>query len=300
MPSSPERARLVGTGEIGTEFGIDPDLVSKYYADRDTTGFPEVAGTQGRKRLWEHGAVADWFALVGTAEIAAEFGVSTETVTHWYKHRDATGFPESVGSRGRGKARLWEHDAVAAWYAGQDETRLQQAGRAAGGDPDELLNATQAAHLLGYKNANQITTYLRDRPGYFPDPDVTEELGTPERPWIRRQWRRSTITAWAADRPGSGRRRGSAPPAPALPEVSPEGDPDELLTVDQAAALLGFKSATSFSSSLSQGNLPLLKETDGILPGARGRARQAWSRHRILEQAAQRSGRGRRTSSPPR
>ncbi|MFD9791331.1 hypothetical protein ACFWXK_10305 [Streptomyces sp. NPDC059070] len=300
MPSSSDRARLVGTSEIGAEFGVDPDLVSKYYTQRADTGFPEAVAAQGRKRLWEHGAVADWFALVGTAEIAATYGVSTETVTHWYTHQDATGFPEPVGIRGRGKARLWRPEEVASWFAGQDETRLQHVGKTMGGDPDELLNATQVAKVLDYKNANQITAYLRDRPGYFPEPDVIEELGSAERPWKRRQWKRSTITAWAASRPGSGKRRGSGSAAPALPDVSVDGDPEELLAVDQAAALLGFKSVTSFSSSLYQGNLPLLKETDGTLPGERGRQRQAWTRRRILEQAEERSRRTRKTSSPPR
>ncbi|MFE9559301.1 hypothetical protein ACFYMW_39965 [Streptomyces sp. NPDC006692] len=230
--------------------------------------------------------------LVGTAEIGEEFGVSSGTVTLWYNTRNTTGFPDTAGNKGR--ARQWEHGAVSDWFAAKEKPRLQQAGAALAGDPDELLNATQVAKLLGYKNANQITNYLRDRPGYFPEPDVVEELGTPDRPWTRKQWRRSTVTGWTATRRGKGNRHDLAREE-TLPEVSPDGDPDELLAAPSAAALLGYKNVTSFSSALSQGILPLLKEKDGTLPGARGQ-RPAWTRRRILDQAQERTNRRSRTS----
>ncbi|MFI6056095.1 hypothetical protein ACIBCO_39270 [Streptomyces violascens] len=231
--------------------------------------------------------------LVGTAEIGEEFGVSTGTVTLWYNNRSTTGFPETAGSKRR--ARQWEHGAVSDWFAAKERPRLQQAGAAAlAGDPDELLNATQVAKLLGYKNANQITNYLRDRPGYFPEPDVVDELGTTDRPWTRKQWRRSTVTSWAATRRGKGNRHDLARQE-TLSEVSPNGDPDELLAAPGAAALLGYKNVTSFSSALSQGILPRLKEKDGTLPGARGQ-RPAWTRRRILEQAQERASRRGRSS----
>ncbi len=241
-------------------------------------------------------ATADRARLVGTAEIGEEFGVSTGTVTLWYNNRATTGFPDTVGAKGR--ARQWEYGAVSDWFAAKEKPRLQEAGAAIAGDPDELLNATQVAKTLGYKNANQITTYLRSNPGYFPEPDVVEELGTADRPWTRKQWRRSTVAEWAATRRGKGNRRDLAREA-ALPEVSPEGDPDELLAAPAAAALLGYKNTASFSSALSQGNLPLLKETDGTLPAARGSS-PAWTRRRILDQSAERSNKRGRTSSPAR
>jgi hypothetical protein len=81
-----------------------------------------------------------------------------------------------------------------------------------------------------------------------------------------------------------GQAGGNDRQAPTLPDVPADGDPDELLAGTQAAALLGFKSLNSFSSSLSQGNLPLLEETGGLSD----RGKRAWTRQRILEQAAQR------------
>lgn len=233
--------------------------------------------------------------LVGAAEIGSEFGVSTGTARRLYRERlkgEEPLFPEPVDRRGR--EQLWERPAVASWFAahrGPDaKGRLQEAAASAGaGDPDELLNASQVAKLLGYKNPNQITTYLRDHPGYFPDPDHTDVLGTPERPWRRHSWRRGTVTAWAASRPGKGRRSGSNREAQPLPDVSREGDPDELLSVPEAAALLGFKSGSSFSSSLAQGNLPLLEGTAVPVSGSNGRPQRRWTRRQILLQDADRN-----------
>ncbi|MZE80913.1 hypothetical protein [Streptomyces xinghaiensis] len=157
------------------------------------------------------------------------------------------------------------------------------------GPPGELLNASKAARCLGYKNANQVTTYLRDHPGYFPEPDSVEVLGTPENPRRRLGWLRVTLLTWVLTRPGKGRRKGSGRGTSALPQVPSEGDPGELLGASQAAALLGFTSVNSFSSSLAQGRLPLLCEPDATEPNPRGGPpRRKWTRRRLLEQAAAR------------
>ena len=154
-------------------------------------------------------------------------------------------------------------------------------------DPEELLNAADASRFLGYKNPNQVTTYMRDHPGYFPDPDVVEEMGTDENPYRRQKWRVQTLLDWMATRPGRGRRAG-VDRGSSLPDVPVDGDPDELLGAMQAAALLGYKTVGSFSTSLSQGKLPLLETTDGIAENAgRQNGRRRWTRRRILEQAAQ-------------
>ncbi|MFI1401072.1 hypothetical protein [Streptomyces sp. NPDC020681] len=224
---------------------------------------------------------------VDSAEIAQEFGLSPGRVNALHSDRANTGFP--AAPRAKGRKQEWDHAEVAKWFEAREKSRLQDLSQAtAAGDPDELLNASKVATLLGYKNPNQITTYLRDHPGYFPEPDKVEHLGTAERPWRRLSWYRRTITDWLAARPGKGRRSGVQRNAPELPAVSADGDPDELLGAAEAAALLGFKSVNTFSSSLSQGNLPLLKDTDGQIPSSRGRPRRGWRRRRILEQAAAR------------
>ncbi|MFJ5779474.1 hypothetical protein [Streptomyces sp. NPDC093094] len=117
--------------------------------------------------------------LADAAEIAAEHGLTPARISGLYTNRtpSATGtpFPETAGQRGR--ARLWNHAEVTAWFADRGQARLRSHTPPAR-DPQELLNAAEASRFLGYKNTNQVTTYVRDHPGYFPDPGLTEETGT--------------------------------------------------------------------------------------------------------------------------
>ncbi|MEU9286413.1 hypothetical protein AB0D57_17255 [Streptomyces sp. NPDC048275] len=101
-------------------------------------------------------------------------------------------------------------------------------------------------------------------------------------------WRRGTIVDWATSRPGKG-RRGSAASVP-LPEVSADGDPDELLGTAEVAALLGYGSAASFSSALSQVRVPELPEPDAMekKEGVRGRPSKKWRRATVVAVARQR------------
>ncbi|MGP4084259.1 hypothetical protein [Streptomyces sp. KR55] len=223
--------------------------------------------------------------LADAAEIAAEQGLTPARISGLYNERAENGFPEIAGTRGR--ARLWDHAKVTEWFANRPPARLREHTPPAR-DPQDLLNAAAASRFLGYKNSNQVTTFVRDHPGYFPDPDVVEELGTAENPYRRQMWRVQTLLDWMATRPGRGKRAGAKRAAQSLPDVPVDGDPDELLGASQAAALLGFKSLNSFSSSLSQGNLPMLETTDAVTEKG---GRRRWTRRRILEQAAQRSPR---------
>ena len=227
--------------------------------------------------------------LADAAEIAAEQGLTSARISSLYTERavNAAGVPFPEVADMRGRARLWDHAMVAEWFAHRAPARLK-GHTPPSRDPEELLNAADASRFLGYKNPNQVTTFMRDHPGYFPDPDLVEELGTDENPYRRQMWRVQTLLDWMATRPGRGRRAG-VDRGSALPEVPVDGDPDELLGATQAAALLGYKTVGSFTSSLSQGNLPLLKTTDAVAENAgRQNGRRRWTRQRILEQASQR------------
>lgn len=232
--------------------------------------------------------------LADAAEIAAEHGLTAARISGLYTERAENSlgkpFPEPTGSRGR--ARLWDHADVAEWFAHRTPARLG-GYKPPARDPEDLLNAADASRFLGYKNVNQVTTFVRDRPGYFPEPDVVEEMGTAENSYRRQLWRVQTLLNWLETRPGRGRRAGTKAVAP-LPDVPVDGDPDELLGASQAAALLGYKSIQSFSSLLSQGKLPLLETVDGVAENAgRQNGRRRWTRRRILEQARERKSPGR-------
>lgn len=218
--------------------------------------------------------------LVDNAQIVAEFGTSKSRISGWSNDPDS-GFPPVVHTENRKQYR--RHDQVAAFFAARAPHTRQLPVAALKADRDELLSKRQVAELLGYKRTSTIDAYVRDRPGYFPEPDEDGVDGP--------HWRRGTIVDWNASRPGKGRRTAAAPaPGAVLPEVSADGDPDELLGTPQVAALLGYGSAASFSSALYQGLIPELPEPDALVKveGKRGRAQKKWRRATAVAAARQR------------
>ncbi|MGW2863392.1 helix-turn-helix transcriptional regulator [Streptomyces sp. NPDC001205] len=213
--------------------------------------------------------------LVDTAQICAEFGTHKSRISTWYNDRENSGFPDA--RPGEGRKRLWAYDDVAAFFAGREASRPAHKLPADfhTADQGELLTTTEVSRLLSL-SPSTIYWWLKNLPGYFPAPDENV---------TGMKWRRSTIAAWVASRPGKGRRTGAASKAAPLPAVAADGPDDELLGTKEAAALLGYSSLASFSSALYQGNLPELKETDADRPGPRGTNVKLWTRARIRRQA---------------
>ncbi len=213
--------------------------------------------------------------LVDTTQIVSEFGTSKPRISEWSNNPDS-GFPPVAHTEGR--KRFWRYDEVAAFFAQRAPKKRTLPASVLEADQDELLTKREVAQLLGYTRTSTIDAYIRDRPGYFPEPD--EDIDGP-------RWRRGTIVAWAANRPGKGRR--GPVPAAALPEVPVDGDPDELLGTAEVASLLGYSSAASFSSSLYQGRIPELPEPEVLeRQEGRGAARKKWRRATVVAAARER------------
>ena len=131
-------------------------------------------------------------------------GVPSGTVSGWYRDRARTGHPEKAGRIGR--TDYWYEDEWTAWHQAHQRGKtesLTQVDR--GGDPDDLVDAAEAARMLRYANRNVI--HANRRLGYFPEPDG---YGTGGRGPRAPLWKRSTV--WAvADAPLRGQvRRGRA------------------------------------------------------------------------------------------
>ncbi|MFG2950470.1 helix-turn-helix transcriptional regulator [Streptomyces adustus] len=214
--------------------------------------------------------------LVDTAQIVSEFGTSKPRISDWSNNPDS-GFPAVAHTEGR--KRFWRHDEVAAFFAQRVPKKRALPTAVLEADQDELLTKREVAQLLGYTRTSTINAYFRDRPGYFPEPDA--DIDGP-------MWRRGTIVAWVANRPGKGRR--SSAPATARPEVAADGDPDEFLGTSEVAALLGYSSPASFSSALYQGRIPELPEPDALQKeeGSRGPGRKKWRRATVVAVARKR------------
>jgi hypothetical protein len=149
--------------------------------------------------------------VISRADVAAQ-GVPSGTVSGWYRDRARTGHPEKAGRIGR--TDYWYEDEWTAWHQAHQRGKtesLTQVDR--DGDPDDLVDAAEAARMLGYANRNVI--HANRRLGYFPEPDGYAAGGRGPRAPL---WRRSTVWAAADARPGmGGGHRPGTPGAPAKP-----------------------------------------------------------------------------------
>ena len=106
--------------------------------------------------------------VISRADMAAR-GVPSSTVSGWYRDRARTGHPEKAGRIGR--TDYWYEDEWTAWHQayqrGKTES-LTQVDR--GGDPDDLVDAAEAARMLRY--ASRYVIHANRRLGYFPEPDA--------------------------------------------------------------------------------------------------------------------------------
>jgi len=149
--------------------------------------------------------------VISRADMAAR-GVPYTTVSGWYRDRQRTGHPEKAGRIGR--TDYWFEDEWTTWlqaYRARKIEALTQVDRQ--GDPDDLVDAAEAARMLRY--SSRYVIHANRRLGYFPEPDAH---GQARRGRPVPLWKRATIWA-AADRrtgPDGGHIAGTpgAPPNP--------------------------------------------------------------------------------------
>jgi hypothetical protein len=142
--------------------------------------------------------------VISRADMAAR-GVPLSTASTWYRDRTQTGHPAKAGRIGR--TDYWYEDEWTAWRLAHQQGKIEaltQVDRH--GAPDDLVDATEAARMLGYSGRDVI--HANRRLGYFPEPDDYRPVrqGRPAP-----LWKRSTVWAAADRRPGQGggRKRGS-------------------------------------------------------------------------------------------
>jgi hypothetical protein len=138
-------------------------------------------------------------------------GVPPSTADYWYRNRARTGHPEKAGRIGR--TDYWYEDEWTGWYQAHLRARTGSLTRVdRQGDPDDLVDATEAARVMGYANRHVVTA--NRRLGYFPEPDA---YGPPPRGRPSPLWKRSTVWAFADSRPGQGGGGGRKPGTPGIP-----------------------------------------------------------------------------------
>jgi hypothetical protein len=145
---------------------------------------------------------------ISRADMAAR-GVPPSTASTWYRDRPRTGHPEKAGRIGR--TDYWYEDEWTAWHQAHLRGKTESLTRVdREGDPDDLVNAAEAARMLRYAGRDVI--HANRRLGYFPAPDA---YGPSARGRPAPLWKRSTVWAAADRRPGAG--GGRTPGAQAKP-----------------------------------------------------------------------------------
>jgi len=149
--------------------------------------------------------------VISRADIAAR-GIPPGTVSGWYRDRARTGHPEKAGRIGR--TDYWYEDEWTAWHRAYQQGKIDSLTRVdRDGDPDDLVDATEAARRLRYASRHVI--HANRRLGYFPEPDA---YGTTVKGRPAPLWKRSTVWAVADNREGKGGgHKPGTPGAPAKP-----------------------------------------------------------------------------------
>jgi hypothetical protein len=149
--------------------------------------------------------------VISRADMAAR-GVPRTTVDGWYRDRARTGHPEKAGRIGR--TDYWYEDEWTAWHEAHLRGKVESLTEVdRSGDPDDLVDAAEAARILGYARRNVI--HANRRLGYFPEPDA---YGTTAKGRPAPLWKRSTVWAVADRREGKGGgHKPGTPGAPAKP-----------------------------------------------------------------------------------
>jgi hypothetical protein len=153
--------------------------------------------------------------VISRADMAAR-GVPRSTADAWYRDRAANGYPDKAGRIGR--TAYWYEDEWSAWRLGHARGKIDSLTQAdLAGDPDDLVDAAEAARILGYAHRDVI--YANRRLRYFPEPDA---FGTAPNGRRSPRWKRSTVWAVATGRggKGGGRKPGTSS-GPAKPHPYP-------------------------------------------------------------------------------
>jgi predicted DNA-binding transcriptional regulator AlpA len=151
------------------------------------------------------GQIVDGRRVYTRAELAAVHGLGRSTLERWYRDRAETGHPEAVATLGR--ALVWDAQAWQAWYDRIRET-------------DDLVSLDDIAAQHGFSRATAARLW-----------DQRAHNGHPA--WAKRvgrvlYWRAGEYDTWY-----------ETYRAAQAPSVDRGGDPQERITLAEAARMLG-------------------------------------------------------------
>lgn len=216
--------------------------------------------------------------LLDAKQIHDEFGLSPSRLSELYRDRATTRCPEPDEVAGR--RRRWKRGTIGPFLMDYREAKAPQSSVRRSlltGPRDRLMSTSEVAKALGHKRTVTLLGWLLDRPGYFPEPDVTE---TTEGGRLRRSWYLGTVADWIDQRPGPGNTQSKT--RTQAPAPTEDGDPEELLDTKQAAPMLGYSSHLQLNRAIARGILPELARPDDVQRSDRGLTSNRYKRRRVV------------------
>ncbi|MEU8343864.1 hypothetical protein [Actinomadura meyerae] len=186
------------------------------------------------------------------ADLVAEYGLGRSTLEKWHRERASNGHPEPVGTVGSQLA--WDAATWDRWYAAHRAREV----------PPGLVTRDELAARHGVSR-HRLKQLWADRASNG-HPDVAHRSGK------AMYWDEAAWTSWY---------RG-------LAEQAPDEDPDDLVTLADAARILGLAqtSVTVYAKRPPAG----WPEPARVEPLRGGRVRRLYRRRDILTYAASRTG----------
>lgn len=202
--------------EICRTFDVGQSTAERWWRERGHNNHPPVVLREGRRQWWDEQAMAEFIETVGEPDeiehegrtlctrraLARQTGVSSRYLQSLHSQRAESGHPDAVLRRGR--SDYFDREAFHVWWeAVQAAQRASLTAVDRSGDPDELVGLTEAARVLGYRDAGTLRAYLSRNQGYFPEADATDPDG-------HRLYHRRTLWEFAESRTRPGRAGRSA------------------------------------------------------------------------------------------
>lgn len=223
-----------------------------------------LAGVSTPDRHVVHGRT-----VLNRAAICATYGVAVSTAERWWRERATNGHPPVAYREGR--RQWWDEQAMRAFI---------DTGR---GEPDQLTHESRvllgrAALARRYGVSEQYLTDLYHRRTDNGHPEPVTRQGR------RLYWDPDLMDSWWEQRQAAQRA--------ALTPVDRSGDPDELLGLTAAAAVLGYEDAGTLRAYISRDGRedhPYFPEPDAVDEAGRRR----YTRRTLWQFADRRSRPGR-------
>lgn len=223
-PRTPDRFErdgrvLVTRAALCEEFGIGESTARTWWRDRDTNDHPEPVYREGRRQWWDLEAMRAFVdtvrnaaarreqppatiehegrTLINRPGMAERYHLDAQWLAVLYHQRADNGHPEPV--RRFERFLYFDLEETDAWNDEREAAKRRSLTPVDyTGEPDELVDITEATRVLGYRNESTIRSFLSRNRDYFPAPEQTDADG-------RALWHRRALWEFGDRRSRPGR-----------------------------------------------------------------------------------------------